>query len=40
MNDWDEFYFRNYLIKNPQTCREYENLKLTLEKIYKNDREA
>jgi len=40
MGDWDEVYFRDYLIKNPLICREYENLKLSLEKLYKNDREA
>jgi GrpB-like predicted nucleotidyltransferase (UPF0157 family) len=38
--DWDEIRFRDYLIKNKDIAKEYENLKLKLAKKYPNDREA
>ncbi len=37
--DWDELYFRDYLIANPGVALEYENLKLELAEKYKNDRD-
>ena len=38
--DWDELYFRDYLIQNPKIARTYAELKVQLAKEYKNDREA
>ncbi|MCP4051180.1 MAG: GrpB family protein [bacterium] len=38
--DWDELYFRDYLIKNPKIGSEYVKLKLKLAQTFKNDREA
>lgn len=38
--DWDELYFRDYLIRHRKTAKEYEKLKLDLAIKYKNDREA
>ena len=38
--DWDEFYFRDYLISHPAISREYEELKILLSVKYRNDREA
>ncbi len=38
--DWDEIRFRDYLIKNKEIAKEYENLKLELAEQYPNDREA
>ncbi|NWJ52874.1 MAG: GrpB family protein [Bacteroidetes bacterium] len=40
IGDWDELYFRDYLIQNPDIAQEYASLKLQLAKEYKNDREA
>jgi len=37
--DWDELYFRDYLIQNPNVVQEYASLKLKLVKVYENDRE-
>ncbi|MFC4210618.1 GrpB family protein [Pedobacter lithocola] len=37
---WDRLLFRDYLIKNPQTAKEYEQLKLQLSQSLKNDRIA
>lgn len=37
--DWNEIYFRDYLIKNKNIAREYEELKLKLAAKYKNNRE-
>lgn len=37
--DWDEIYFRDYLISNPIIAKEYEDLKLQLAKKYKYNRE-
>ena len=35
---WDRLLFRDYLIANPETAKEYETLKLTLARDYPNDR--
>ena len=37
--DWDEIYFRDYLITHPKTAKKYEKLKLQLAKKHKNNRE-
>ena len=36
---WDRLYFRDYLIENMKELKEYENLKNSLSKKYKYDRE-
>lgn len=38
--DWDELYFRDYLIENEDIAKQYGDLKLELVKSYKNDRDA
>lgn len=38
--DWDERYFRDYLIRNRKTALEYEELKKELAVKYRTDREA
>ena len=38
--DWDELYFRDYLIRHPHIAKEYEELKLDLSARYRNNREA
>jgi GrpB-like predicted nucleotidyltransferase (UPF0157 family) len=38
--DWDELYFRDYLIQNPRVAKEYEKVKIKLSKEYKNDRDG
>lgn len=38
--DWDELYFRDYLLKYSNVAKEYGDLKYELMKKYKNDREA
>jgi len=38
--DWDEIYFRDYLIAHPEVAREYEDLKIRLSMEFKNDREG
>lgn len=38
--DWNEIRFRDYLINHEDIAKEYENLKLTLAKRYRNDREV
>ncbi len=35
---WDRLLFRDYLIKNPQTAKEYEQLKLKLSANFKHER--
>lgn len=37
---WDRLLFRNYLIANPPTAREYQNLKLWLASAHPNNRVA
>lgn len=38
--DNDELYFRDYLLKHPETAKAYETLKLRLWKQYEHDRDA
>ncbi len=38
--DWDEIYFRDYLISHPDAAREYADLKLELKKKYEFDRDG
>ncbi|RCX18372.1 GrpB-like predicted nucleotidyltransferase (UPF0157 family) [Anaerobacterium chartisolvens] len=38
--DWDELYFRDYLLLNPEAAKEYEIVKRKLKDIFENDREA
>lgn len=38
--DWDELYFRDYLIQHPEIAKEYGILKHQLKDKYENDREA
>ena len=38
--DWDELYFRDYLIAHPGIAREYVQLKLHLQKLFRQDREG
>lgn len=38
--DHDELYFRDYLMKHPQTAREYEQLKRSLWKQFEHDRDG
>ncbi|NLD25834.1 MAG: GrpB family protein [Acholeplasmataceae bacterium] len=38
--DNDEIYFRDYLREHPEVAKEYEILKLNLEKKYRNNRDA
>lgn len=38
--DADEVYFRDYLNAHPLAAKEYEELKLKLSKIYRNNRDA
>lgn len=37
---WDEIYFRDYLLANPEIAKEYGELKVQSAMQYKNDREA
>jgi GrpB-like predicted nucleotidyltransferase (UPF0157 family) len=38
--DWDELYFRDYLLAHPKTAEEYGRLKLELKQKYEHDRDA
>ena len=38
--DWDEIYFKNYLLKHPDTAEEYEKLKTELKNKFEHDREG
>ena len=38
--DWDELYFRDYLIEHSEAVKEYADLKLLLQRKYKNDRDG
>ena len=38
--DWDELYFRDYLISHPDTAEKYGKLKLRLKEKYKHDRDG
>ncbi len=39
-NDFDEIYFRDYLIAHPDAAKDYEQLKLGLWKQYEHDRDG
>lgn len=38
--DWDEIYFRDYLLNHPEIAAEYGRLKLDLKQKYEYDRDA
>jgi GrpB-like predicted nucleotidyltransferase (UPF0157 family) len=38
--DWDELYFRDYLLAHPKVAGEYGRLKMELKEKYEHDREA
>ncbi|MBE6049803.1 MAG: GrpB family protein [Clostridium sp.] len=39
-NNWNELYFRDYLIDHPEVAKEYEKLKLKLWKEFEHNRDA
>lgn len=39
-DDWNELYFRDYLIENSEVAREYEKLKLNLLAEFEHNRDA
>ena len=39
-NDWNELYFRDYLIEHPEIAKEYADLKLQLKERYEHNRDA
>jgi GrpB-like predicted nucleotidyltransferase (UPF0157 family) len=38
--DWDELYFRDYLLAHPEIADEYGKLKMELKKKYERDRDG
>ena len=40
LDDWDELYFRNYLIAHPETAAEYAVLKTKLHKDFEHNRDG
>lgn len=38
--DWDELYFRDYLVAHPEIAAEYGKLKLSLKEAYEHDRDG
>jgi GrpB-like predicted nucleotidyltransferase (UPF0157 family) len=38
--DWDELYFRDYLLAHPETAEQYGKLKLELKQKYEHNRDA
>lgn len=40
LDDWDELYFRDYLIAYPEISEKYGELKKSLVKEYKNNRDG
>jgi len=40
MGDWDELYFRNYLLIHNDVAKEYGELKQRLQKKYEHDRDG
>lgn len=40
MSDWDELYFRDYLLDHPDVAVQYGNLKLSLWKEYEHNRDG
>jgi len=39
-SDWDEIYFRDYLLAHPEAAEEYAKLKQDLKQEYEHDRDA
>lgn len=40
IGDWDELYFRDYLMVHPEIADEYGQLKIELQKKYEHDRDG
>lgn len=40
LGDWDELYFRDYLVEYPKVARGYEILKQKLKLLYEHDRDG
>jgi len=40
LSDWNELYFRDYLIDHPEISKDYEKLKLNLQKKYEHNRDG
>lgn len=40
LGDWDELYFRNYLMQYPEVAKQYGQLKLELKDMFQHDRDA
>lgn len=40
LGDWDEIWFRNYLIRHSEIAKEYADLKLGLKEEFKHDRDG
>lgn len=40
LGDWNELYFRDYLIQHPQVAKQYGQLKLELKDKFQHDRDA
>lgn len=40
LGDWDELYFRDYLLSHPNVVEEYGKLKLNLKQSYEHDRDG
>lgn len=40
LGDWDELYFRDYLLSHPNVVEEYGKLKLSLKQSYEHDRDG
>jgi GrpB-like predicted nucleotidyltransferase (UPF0157 family) len=38
--DWDELYFKDYLLSHPETAVEYGKLKLELQKKFEHNRDG
>ena len=39
-DDWNELYFRDYLMEHPEVVKEYGKLKLSIFKKYEHDRDG
>ena len=39
LEDWDELYFRDYLLEHADVAEEYGNMKIKLQKEYEHDRD-
>lgn len=40
LGDWNELYFRDYLIQHPEVAKQYGKLKLELKDKFQHDRDA